>query len=160
MFIIKAKGTFTMKKSGVSTFTKGSNSLSRREKIGLMCPHNCSHVLAKMSSLNQSVLEKTLANVLKGILQKLPFKNVYIRKDKKDGWTAEDERRLRNIWQSVLGLWLDIGLGGIAIKDKWVNFNMDRTLCNCILSVVNFLSAPALGIHTLGVFSGTTCWGI
>lgn len=43
--------------------------------------------------------------------------------------------------------------GEIAIKDKWGGLNMDHTLCNSPVSMFNFLSAPALGIHTLAMFS-------
>lgn len=55
----------------------------KERENGPHVPTNFTHVLTKMVSLNQSVLEKTLTNLWKGILQKSPFKMFVSGKTKK-----------------------------------------------------------------------------
>lgn len=111
------------------------------------CAHiTSSHVSTTMFSQNQRVLEKTLTNLWKGILQKLPFKKVSIRVGEwlkmKGDLRISDSQCLAFDW--ILGLG-----GGTAIKDKWVNSNMDRTLYNSTISMFNFLTAHCTGdTHT------------
>lgn len=60
-----------MKKFGDATLTKWSNLFPVIEKIGLMCPHDMTHVLPNIFSLYQSVLEKVRHVPIEGLLAKM-----------------------------------------------------------------------------------------
>lgn len=78
-----------MKKFGDATLTKWSNLFPVIEKIGIMCPHDMTHVLPNIFSLNQSVLEKVRHVHIEGHLAKNGWnasKMFISGKTKKGGW--------------------------------------------------------------------------
>lgn len=82
------KGTFTVEKS----LTKWSNLLPVIEKIGIMSPGDITHDLPRIFSLKSKYAGKPQTNPNWCVLQKWPgpFKNVYIRKDRKGEGTIQE----------------------------------------------------------------------
>lgn len=154
ILITKAKDFFTTKQFGDATLTKWSNLFPVIGKIGTMCPHDMTHVLPKMFSLNQSVLENIRQIHIEGHLAKVVWTLqtcLYQERQKwgvggrpleiKGNWRRPDSQRQCMVFDWIL-VWEKI----IAIKEKGGNLSMDCILYDSIVSMLNFLTANWVGV--------------
>lgn len=116
ILITKAKDFFTTKQFGDATLTKWSNLFPGIGKIGIMCPHDMTHVLPKIFSINQSVLESIRQIHIEGHLAKLIWTRQKCLYQERQKWGVGDHWRLKeteedltakgNAW-SLTGYWFE-----------------------------------------------------